>query len=173
MRTPLETIVLGGGCFWCTEAVFERMKGVVSVLPGYAGGNTPHPTYKEVSTGTTGHAEVIRVTFDPSQTSLARILALFFAIHDPTTPGRQGNDVGPQYRSIILWTAPAQRPVIEQALLEAQNNETEPIMTDVKTLDVFTPAEGEHLKFYARNPSHPYCTVIIGPKLAKVRELLR
>lgn len=168
-----ETIVLGGGCFWCTEAVFQRVSGVVSVRPGYAGGVTPDPTYAQVSAGETGHAEVIEVVFDPSVVSLEDLLAVFFAAHDPTSLNAQGADTGTQYRSIILWTDPAQEPLIRAAMRKAQPHYAEPIVTHVAPLAGFTPAEEEHRRYYDRNPQAAYCRIVIAPKLAKLKELLR
>jgi peptide-methionine (S)-S-oxide reductase len=168
-----ESIVLGGGCFWCTEAVFRRTKGVTEVVPGYAGGRVPQPTYDEVSSGMTGHAETIRVTFDPDATSLRELLALFFAAHDPTTKDRQGADVGEQYRSIILWTDEAQRDVIDDAIRTAQAEYDRPIVTEAKPLDAFYPAEITHQQYYEKNPNAAYCSVVIAPKLEKLRGLLK
>ncbi|MDD5103250.1 MAG: peptide-methionine (S)-S-oxide reductase MsrA [Candidatus Peribacteraceae bacterium] len=168
-----ERIVLGGGCFWCTEAVFQRVPGVLSVMPGYAGGETEHPTYAQVCTGRTGHAEVLEVTFDPGRLSLEDVLAVFFAAHDPTSPDRQGADAGTQYRSVILWTDPLQESKITAALQKAQTQFSSPIVTEVKLLKKFFPAEAEHRQYYDRNPEAPYCSMVIAPKLAKLRDVLR
>lgn len=167
-----DSIVLGGGCFWCTEAVFRRVPGVVAVEPGYAGGTTPHPTYDDVSRGSTGHAEVVSVTFDPARVSLERLLAVFFATHDPTTINRQGADRGTQYRSIILCKNEAQRAVVDQVLATIRPAFADPIVTEVAVSDVFTPAEISHQEYYEKHPNASYCRYVIEPKLAKLREAL-
>lgn len=167
-----EIAVFGGGCFWCTEAVFRMLRGVASVEPGYAGGSTDHPTYRAVATGTTGHAEVIRIAYDPMHVSYRDLLTVFFATHDATQVNRQGNDVGTQYRSIILYTTDAQRreaaAFIEE--LEASSAEGASIATELAPLERFFPAEAEHLDYYARNAEQGYCQIIIAPKLQKVQE---
>ncbi len=163
-----ETIVLGGGCFWCMEAVFKRVEGVRSVVPGYAGGHKLNPTYEEVCTGTTGHAEVVKLDFDPEIISLKQILDIFFVAHDPTTPNRQGNDIGPQYRSIILYTSDKQIPIIEEAISKAQQIWRKPIVTEVKPLDTFWIAEEYHHNYFEKHPEKPYCQVVIKPKLEKL-----
>lgn len=167
-----ETAVFGGGCFWCTEAVFQMLKGVVSVAPGYAGGTKENPTYEEVSRGNTGHAEVIRIEFDPSQISYRDLLTVFFATHDPTTPNRQGNDVGPQYRSVILYTTDAQREEAERFIeeLNASSPEGTPVITEVRPLEHFWEAEEYHRDYYRQNEAKPYCRIVINPKLKKVKE---
>ena len=167
-----DTIVLGGGCFWCTEAIFAQLPGVLSVVPGYAGGTTKDPTYEQVCTGATGHAEVVQVHFDPEQISLEKILAVFLALHDPTTPDRQGAYVGTQYRSIILSASDAQQEIIEQSLQKAQDHSPAPIVTELKRLEVFTPAEVNHRQYYERNKEDAYCQVVIAPKLEKLERLL-
>lgn len=164
-----EAIVLGGGCFWCVEAAFQLVKGVTRVTPGYAGGHTKNPTYWEVARQTTGHAEVVRVEFDPAIVSLADILSVFWTIHDPTTPNRQGYDIGPEYRSVILYTAPAQELVIRASVADAQKLVPEPIVTEIKPLEVFYEAEPEHHNYFKKNPSQAYCQIIVNPKLAKLR----
>lgn len=171
MKTQEETIVLGGGCFWCIEAVFKMLKGVSSAEPGYAGGEMENPTYEDVCTGGTGHAEVIRVVFDSKKISLDDILTVFFASHDPTTPNRQGGDVGPQYRSLILYTTEAQQAASEK-YISTLNAETggKPIVTQLEPLGKFFPAENYHKDYYSRNQNAGYCQVVINPKLAKVRE---
>ena len=168
----LETATFGGGCFWCLEAVFDRLKGVSSVESGYAGGHVESPTYRQVCAGTTGHAEVVRIEFDPSTIGYRDLLDVFFATHDPTTPDRQGNDVGPQYRSIILYESDAQREAAETAVadLEAEGVFSAPIVTTIEPLDVFYPAESYHRDYYRNNPAQPYCRVIIDPKVAKLRQ---
>ena len=163
-----ETAVLGGGCFWCMEAVFEGQEGVQSVESGYAGGTTPNPTYEQVCTGSTGHAEVVRVTFDPAKTGYAKILELFWQAHDPTTLNRQGADVGSQYRSIILTSNEKQREIAEQSKREAQKEFDEPIVTEIQPLKVFYVAEKYHQDYFANNPNAPYCMFVIKPKLKKL-----
>ncbi len=167
------TATFGGGCFWCTEAVFDRVEGVLSVVSGYAGGHVPSPTYEQVCGKGTGHAEVIQVSFDPAVVPYSDLLRIFFATHDPTTPGRQGADVGPQYRSIILAHDAEQmriaRGTIEE--LEREGVFDAPIVTEVAPLDTFWPAEDAHQDYYRRNAARPYCTFVITPKLAKLRRL--
>ncbi len=167
-----ETATLGGGCFWCLEAIYSQVDGVLQVVPGYAGGHVAHPTYQEVCTGRTGHAEVVQIAHDPDRIPYRELLAIFFALHDPTTPNRQGADVGPQYRSIILYHSPEQRRIAEaviQELTQAQVFDA-PIVTEVVPFTVFYPAEEVHQDFYRRNPHHPYCQVVIAPKLAQLRQ---
>ena len=169
---PLETITLGGGCFWCTEAVFERVRGVTQVQSGYCNGAALQPTYEQVCTGRTGHNEVVRLTFEPAIISVQQILEIFFAIHDPTTLNRQGNDVGTQYRSGIYFHTPQQQQVA-QAMLEQLAQERvfdAPLTTELLPEQNFWPAEDYHAQYYARNPSQGYCAAIIGPKLAKFRQ---
>lgn len=167
-----ETAVFGGGCFWCTEAVFKMLRGVLSVEPGYAGGRTENPTYYKVTNGDTGHAEVIKIVYDPSQVSYQNLLTVFFASHDATQVNRQGNDIGTQYRSIVLYTSDTQKTETETfiAALTASSTEGEPIATEVAPLTKFYPAEAEHLDYYAKNKNQGYCQVIIAPKLQKVQE---
>ncbi len=167
-----EAAVFGGGCFWCTEAVFQSLKGVVSVTSGYAGGTKPNPTYEEVSSGRTGHAEVIKIEFDPTEISFGTLLTVFFATHDPTTPNRQGNDVGEQYRSIVLYSNEEQREKTEKFIkeLERTSKEGGEIVTEVKPLGEFYEAEDYQRDFYKKNSSAPYCQVIINPKLQKVQK---
>lgn len=182
MDRKIEIAVFGGGCFWCTEAVFsagggsafggKMFKGILSVTSGYAGGIKEHPTYEEVSGGKTGHAEVIRIEYDPSRISYHDLLTVFFATHDPSTPNRQGADVGPQYRSIILYTTEEQRRTADEFIRELNESRSEgrPIVTEVKALDRFYEAESYHRDYYARNRENPYCEVVINPKLQKVQE---
>lgn len=164
-----ETIVLGGGCFWCIEAAYQLITGVESVLPGYAGGRTENPTYWDLHDKETGHAEVVQVTFDSSVITLEDILDIFWALHDPTTPNRQGNDVGEEYRSIILYTDPKQKEIIEASIRDVQKLWKNPVVTDVTPLKKFYEAEQEHHNYFQKNPAQAYCQVIINPKLAKLR----
>lgn len=161
---------LGGGCFWCLEAVYKDLKGVEKVVSGYAGGWVPNPGYQLVCTGTTGHAEVVQLTYDPQVISFEQILQIFFTIHDPTTLNRQGNDVGPQYRSIILYHDEDQRKTAQAAIQAAQDLWSHPIVTEVKPLETFYPAEDYHQDYFERNPNQGYCQVIIAPKVAKFRK---
>jgi peptide-methionine (S)-S-oxide reductase len=167
-----ERATLGGGCFWCLEAVYELVRGVTAVKSGYAGGSIPNPTYEQVCSGTTGHAEVVQVTFDPASISYREILEIFFAIHDPTTRDRQGADVGTQYRSAIFTHSAEQAEVARNlvAELDAQGLWDDPIVTEIAPLDRFYPAERYHDEYYRRNPSQGYCRIVIGPKLAKFRQ---
>lgn len=172
MENKTEIAVFGGGCFWCTEAIFRMLKGVTGVMPGYAGGTMKNPTYEDVCSGKTGHAEVIKIDFDPALISYETLLTVFFATHDPTTPGRQGADVGPQYRSVILYTDDDQKQTAERYIagLNTSSAEGAPITTEVKPLGDFYPAERYHQNYYAKNPSAPYCEVIINPKLKKAQK---
>jgi peptide-methionine (S)-S-oxide reductase len=163
-----QLAILGGGCFWCVQAVYERIAGVKSVVAGYAGGTLANPSYEQVCTGTTGHAEVVRVEFDPEQISYAKILELFWQSHDPTTLNRQGADVGPQYRSIILYADEAQRRTAEDSKREAERLFARPIVTEIKPLAAFYPAEDYHQDYYANNPYAGYCSFVIRPKLQKL-----
>jgi peptide-methionine (S)-S-oxide reductase len=171
MQIKTETAVFGGGCFWCTEAVFQMMKGVIAVKPGYAGGTKADPTYEEVSSGKTGHAEVIYITYDPLQVSYRDLLTVFFGSHDPTTPGRQGSDTGEQYRSIILATSDEQKAEAE-AFINELNDSSEmgaPVVTEVKRLERFYDAEDYHKNYFHNNPDQGYCQLVINPKLDKVK----
>jgi peptide-methionine (S)-S-oxide reductase len=163
-----EEIYLGAGCFWCSEAVFSRLKGVSQVESGFAGGDTEDPTYEQVSTGTTGHAEVVRVVYNPSVISLEKILEIFFKIHDPTSEDRQGADIGLQYRSIILYTTEEHLESINKMIEREQQEWEEPIVTQVKKLDKFYPAGNEHQQYYENNQEAPYCQIVIKPKLKKI-----
>src|SRR5256712_10923639 len=167
-----EVATLAGGCFWCLEAAFQDLKGVEQVQSGYSGGRVPNPSYEDVCTGTTGHAEVVQVTFDPSVVSFDDLLHVFFTIHDPTTLNRQGADVGTQYRSAIFYHSPDQEQVAREviAATNASGIWRAPLVTQLEPLDRFYPAEGYHQNYYERNPYQPYCQVIIAPKVAKVRE---
>jgi peptide-methionine (S)-S-oxide reductase len=168
----LEVATLGGGCFWCTEAVFLELGGVEHVESGYTGGDTPDPTYREVCGGDTGHAEVVQVHFDPAVISYRDILEVFFLTHDPTTPDQQGADVGTQYRSAIFYHSPRQREAAEDTIAKLEANDVfdAPIVTEVTELDTFYPAEEYHQDYYRRNPYQGYCTVVINPKMAKLRK---
>jgi len=163
-----QKIVLGAGCFWCIEAALKTIPGVIAVKPGYAGGKVENPTYEQVSTGATGHAEVVEVEFDPAQISLADLLAVYFEIHDPTTLNRQGNDIGTQYRSVILYSDPEQLKTIRKALAKAQAKLAKPVATQVAKLVRFWPAEDYHFDYYAQNKNQPYCRMVIAPKLEKL-----
>jgi peptide-methionine (S)-S-oxide reductase len=167
-----EIATLGGGCFWCLEAVYQQMRGVESVVSGYSGGQAGRPTYREVSTGTTGHAEVIQITFDPAAVSYREILEVFFTIHDPTTVDRQGADVGSQYRSVIFHHSPEQERIAREVMstLEAEQVWDAPIVTQLEPFETFHQAEGYHQQYYRQNPEQPYCRVVIAPKLAKFRK---
>jgi len=168
----MEQATFGAGCFWCVEAVFERLNGVQSVVAGYAGGHTPNPTYEEVCTGTTGHAEVAQITFDPSRISYAQLLEVFWEAHDPTTLNRQGADVGTQYRSAIFTHSAEQQKTAEASRVEAQKHFSKPIVTEILPLDRFTAAENYHQDYYRTNPNAPYCRVVITPKLEKLKSKL-
>ena len=171
MPRATETATFGGGCFWCTEAVMLGVRGVERVVSGYAGGPEIDPTYEQVCSGRTGHAEVVQVTFDPAVVSYRDLLGIFFATHDPTTPDRQGADVGPQYRSIVLTHSDEQRDEARRAIadLEREGVWDAPIVTRVEPLDRFWPAESYHQRYFERNPGQPYCRVVIEPKVAKLR----
>jgi peptide-methionine (S)-S-oxide reductase len=165
--TNNETAVFGGGCFWCTEAIYKRVKGVGEVEPGYAGGHEVNPSYKMVSTGTTGHAEVIRITYDPNIVAYSNLLEIFWQLHDPTTLNRQGNDIGTQYRSIILYQNEEQKEIAELSLKDADASGMfkKPIVTEIEALDDFFPAEEYHSDYFANNPNQPYCRAVIAPKV--------
>lgn len=164
----VETAVLGAGCFWCVEAVFQRIDGVVSVTPGYAGGDVADPTYEQVCTGTTGHAEVARIEFDPARVSFARILDVFWRAHDPTTLNRQGADTGTQYRSAIFTAGDEQAREAEESRRRAQAEFDAPIVTEIAPLKAFYPAEDYHRDYFERNRGAPYCQFVIAPKLKKL-----
>ncbi|WP_457628888.1 peptide-methionine (S)-S-oxide reductase MsrA [Oceanithermus sp.] len=159
---------LGGGCFWCLEAAFRPLRGVLEVTPGYSGGHTLRPTYEEVSTGTTDHAEVVRIAFDPREISYEQLLDVFFAVHDPTTKDRQGYDVGPQYRSIVLYENEAQKDAALRKIKALSGLFKPRIVTEVKPLEHFWPAEPEHHRYYDKYPQDPYCQAVIAPKVGKV-----
>ena len=169
----LKTAVFGGGCFWCTEAIFTMLRGIESVLSGYAGGTTKNPTYAQVSSGRTGHAESIRITYDPALITYHDLLTVFFATHNPTTLNRQGADVGTQYRSIVLYEGDEQKREAEAFIAEinAASKGGDPVVTEVKPLDAFYPAEDYHRDYYKKNQDKAYCQVVINPKLKKVKEM--
>ncbi len=169
-KMTTEKATLGGGCFWCLEAVFERLPGVKSVVSGYAGGHLENPTYKQVCNEDTGHAEVVQVEFDPATLSFARLLEVFWEAHDPTTPNRQGADVGPQYRSIILHHSDAQRIEAERSKGVAGKMFRSPVVTEIVALTKFYPAEDYHQDFFRKNPRQPYCQAVIVPKLLKLKK---
>lgn len=174
-RDVTEVATLGGGCFWCVEAVFDELRGVSSVESGYAGGRTANPTYEQVCSGATGHAEVVRVTFDPREVSFKEILEVFFTAHDPTTLNRQGADVGTQYRSVIYYHDERQREVAEQTIRELDEAKIwdAPIVTEVAPLSNYYEAEEYHQEYFARNPGQGYCRVVVAPKVAKFRQRFR
>ena len=170
--TATEMATLGGGCFWCLEAVFEQLNGVLKVESGYCGGSTPNPTYMQVCTGNTGHAEVVQITFDPRIISYRDILEVFFAFHDPTTLNRQGADIGTQYRSVIFYHSPEQKRIAEALIAEfnAAKMWNLPIVTEVLPFEVFYRAEGYHQGYFRANPVQPYCQSVVAPKVAKLRK---
>jgi peptide-methionine (S)-S-oxide reductase len=176
MDKQIKTAVFGGGCFWCVEAVFKMLKGVISVSPGYAGGTPPasgrNPTYDEVSSGTTGHAEVAKIEYNPSEISFNDLLTVFFVSHDPTTLTRQGNDVGTQYRSIILYSDDEQKTEAEKFIknLNDSSKEGAPVITEIKPLEKFYEAEDYHKNYYENHKEAPYCQIVINPKLEKVKK---
>lgn len=165
-----HTATLGGGCFWCVEAVYERHPGVISVVSGYAGGTTENPTYEQVCSGRTGHAEVVQITYDPEKISYEQLIDLFWDAHDPTTLNRQGADTGTQYRSIILTENDEQARIARTSLERAQPKFKAPIVTEIAPLGTFYPAEAHHQDFYSNNPTHPYNQAVIAPKLHKLEQ---
>ena len=171
----LEKATLGSGCFWCTEAIFEKLKGVESAVSGYSGGQTQNPTYKEVCSGETGHAEVIQVTFDPSAISYSELLEIFWKFHDPTTLNRQGNDVGTQYRSVIFYHNEEQKKIAEsfKSKLEESKVFSDPIVTEITKFDKFYLAENYHQDYYEQNKREPYCSFVITPKVEKFKEVFK
>ncbi|WP_332825167.1 peptide-methionine (S)-S-oxide reductase MsrA [Ramlibacter sp.] len=170
--SDLQTIVLGGGCFWCTEAVYKEVRGVTDVESGYSNGETDRPTYEQVCTGRTGHNEVVKLTFDPAQVTLRQLLEIFFVVHDPTQLNRQGNDVGTQYRSGIYYTTPEQKEVAEAMLrsIEQEKLFGRPLVTEVLPLANYSPAEEYHQDFFEKNPTQGYCLAVAAPKVAKFRK---
>ena len=173
MTETIETITLAGGCFWCVEAVFEQVRGVIDVQSGYSNGETVRPSYEQVCTGDTGHAEVVRVRFDPRELPLADVLAIFFATHDATSLNRQGNDVGTQYRSGIYWHDESQRAVIDRVRAEADAALGGRVVTEVEPLRNYWPAEDYHQHYFAQHPHQGYCAAIIGPKVEKFRKVFK
>ena len=171
-QSEKETATLGGGCFWCLEAVFDDLRGVEDVVSGYAGGRAPNPTYQAVCSGATGHAEVVQLTFDPEGVSFREVLEVFFTIHDPTTLNRQGADVGTQYRSVVFYHSPEQKEMAERVIseLEAEGVWDDPIVTEITPLEKFYPAEQHHQEYFRRNPNQGYCQVVVAPKVAKFRK---
>lgn len=165
-----EVATLGGGCFWCTEAVYSDLKGVEKVESGYSGGNAPNPSYEDVCTGDTGHAEVVQLTFDPKVISYKDLLEIFFSIHDPTTLNRQGADTGTQYRSVILYHDENQKKIAEKVIEESRKNFNQPIVTQLVPFKAFYKAEDYHQEYFLNNPNQPYCQVVVGPKVAKFRK---
>ena len=175
MSTPssqTETIVLGGGCFWCTEAVFVDVQGVVDVESGYSNGQAQNPSYQDVCTGRTGHNEVVKLQFDPAQITLREILEIFFVVHDPTTLNRQGNDAGTQYRSGIYYGNDAQKQVAEEVIREIEASKTyrSPVVTEVKPLANYSAAEAYHQDYFLNNPNQGYCAFVVGPKVEKFQK---
>lgn len=168
----LETATLGGGCFWCTEAVFDDLDGVTDVVSGYSGGSVPNPTYRMICTGLTGHAEVVQLKYDPEKISFRDVLGVFFATHDPTTLNRQGADVGTQYRSAVFFHTPEQQRIAEELVAELNRDRVfdAPVVTEVVPFEAFYEAEPEHQEYYARNPGAGYCRAVISPKVAKFRK---
>ena len=168
----LETATLAAGCFWCVEAVFDDLVGVEDVVSGYSGGHTENPTYKEVCSETTGHAEVVQITFDPSQLTFKELLQVYFTVHDPTTLNRQGGDIGTSYRSVIFYHSEEQKRVAHEVISEitAEGVYDAPIVTEVTAFDKFWPAENYHQEYFANNPTQPYCAAVVAPKVAKFRQ---
>lgn len=172
MENNLDTATLGGGCFWCTEAVFDSVKGVEDVVSGYSGGHTTNPTYQEVCSETTGHAEVIQLKFDPEEISYKEVLEIFFGTHDPTTLDRQGNDVGSSYRSAVFYHSDKQKEIAEEVVeeIESQGIFDNPIVTEVTEFTKFYPAEDYHQNYFENNPNQPYCSAVVSPKVGKFRQ---
>ncbi|MGI8883714.1 MAG: peptide-methionine (S)-S-oxide reductase MsrA [Pyrinomonadaceae bacterium] len=171
-NTNLETATLAAGCFWCVEAVFDDLRGVEDVISGYSGGHTENPTYREVCSETTGHAEVVQITFDPNEISFREILQVFFTVHDPTTLNRQGNDIGSSYRSAIFYHSDEQKRIAEEVIKEVMDEGVydSPIVTEVTAFDKFYPAEDYHQEYFANNPTQPYCAAVVAPKVSKFRQ---
>ncbi len=170
MNSKNKEIVLGGGCFWCSQAIFDMFNGVVKTTPGYAGGTTKNPTYEQVCSGTTGHAEVIKVEYNPIIAPLEKLLDIFFKMHDPTSLNGQDSDMGSQYRSIILYTFSKQKETIDNFIGKISKNYNKPIVTEVKPLITFFPSEDYHKNYYKNNPLQPYCMLVIRPKISRIRK---
>ncbi len=172
MNKSYEIATLGGGCFWCLEAIFNELRGVEKVVSGYSGGSVPNPTYREVCSGTTGHAEAVQITFDPQIISFRELLQVFFTIHDPTTLNRQGADVGTQYRSVIFYHTPEQKSIAQEVIAELEKAKVwdAPIVTALTPFEAFYPAEEYHQEYFEHNPEQPYCRIVIEPKVAKFRK---
>lgn len=169
----INTITLGMGCFWCTEAIYQQLKGVLTVTSGYADGTQVKPTYEQVCTGETGHAEVTQIEFNPKEISLEDILYVFWRMHDPTTKNRQGADIGSQYRSIILYSSEKQKQITQKSKKEAQSLYPDPIVTEIKPLETFYPAEKYHHNYYRDNRDYPYCRYVIDPKISKLKKIIK
>ncbi|MBI5223867.1 peptide-methionine (S)-S-oxide reductase MsrA [Candidatus Micrarchaeota archaeon] len=170
MEDKTKRIVFGGGCFWCTEAVFDLFEGVIRTTSGYAGGNTKNPTYEDICNGDTGHAEVLQIEYEPEKISLEKLLDIFFTMHDPTSLNRQGADTGTQYRSVVLYTNNDQKMIIEEFIKKTRKEYDKPIVTQVEKLTEFFPSEEYHQKYYKRNSGQPYCSIVIGSKIQKVKK---
>ena len=166
----MEIATLGGGCFWCLEAVYQQMEGVDKIVSGYMGGHVDHPSYQDVCTGTTGHVEVVQVSFDPQVTSYREILEVYFAIHDPTSFDRQGNDAGTQYRSVIFYHSDAQRATAQEMMRELASDFDRPIVTELRAAETFYPAEDYHQDYFRNHPNQPYCSFVVSPKVKKFRQ---
>ena len=171
-KLPLQYATLGGGCFWCIESAFKQVRGIVEVESGYAGGHIETPSYEAVCSGTTGHAEVVRLSFDPQQISYREVLEILFALHDPTQLNRQGNDIGPQYRSVIFYHDAQQQAEAAAIIAEMEADKTwpDPIVTAIEPVQNYYPAEQYHRDYYENNPQQPYCAMVVGPKLAKFKQ---
>jgi len=170
MNKNQEITTLGGGCFWCLEAVFSELRGVENVVSGYSGGSVPNPSYQQICTGATGHAEVVQIRFDPDMISFKELLEIFFTLHDPTTLNRQGADVGTQYRSVIFYRTKEQERVAREVIKEVSKVWSAPLVTELAPFKVFYPAEEYHQEYFKRNPDQMYCSAVISPKLAKFRK---
>lgn len=170
--SELQLATLGGGCFWCVEPIFDELAGVLEVVSGYSGGERPNPSYEQICTGATGHAEVVQIRFDPAHVSYRELLQIFFSVHDPTQLNRQGNDIGTQYRSVIFYHTPEQREVAEAVIeeLNADKLWPQPIVTEVSPLKAFYPAEDYHQEYFQDNPMQPYCQIVVEPKVLKFRQ---
>lgn len=175
MNSKKEIAIFGMGCFWCTEAIFKRLNGVISVMPGYAGGHVPNPTYEQVCSGTTGHAEVAQIEYDPDVISYEQLAGIYFTMHDPTTVNRQGHDIGEEYRSVIFYSDDEQKKIAERVRtrFEQEHIYKDPIVTQIEPLKVFYPAEDYNREYFEKNRYKPYCIFVINPKIAKLRKKYR